>query len=68
MIGEKIPTVLCGSKVDCELRKVKHVDMNDKHIPYYDISSKSNYNFEEPFIYLIRSLIGDQEAYFSDNN
>lgn len=26
---------------------------------YYDISAKSNYNFEKPFLWLIRKLVGD---------
>ena len=26
---------------------------------YYDISAKSNYNFEKPFLYLARKLVGD---------
>lgn len=26
---------------------------------YYDISAKSNYNFEKPFLWLTRKLVGD---------
>ena len=26
---------------------------------YYDISAKSNYNFEKPFLWLARKLVGD---------
>lgn len=26
---------------------------------YYDISAKSNYNFEKPFLWLLRKLVGD---------
>ena len=28
-------------------------------IQYYDISAKSNYNFEKPFLWLARRLTGD---------
>ena len=28
-------------------------------IQYYDISAKSNYNFEKPFLWLARKLTGD---------
>ncbi|KAK3750624.1 hypothetical protein QZH41_003101 [Actinostola sp. cb2023] len=28
---------------------------------YYDISAKSNYNFEKPFLWLVRKLVGELE-------
>ncbi len=28
-------------------------------LQYYDISAKSNYNFEKPFLWLARKLVGD---------
>ena len=31
---------------------------------YYDISAKSNYNFEKPFLWLARQLIGDPNLEF----
>lgn len=31
---------------------------------YYDISAKSNYNFEKPFLWLARKLVGDQNLEF----
>ncbi|KAB0347239.1 hypothetical protein FD754_012096 [Muntiacus muntjak] len=43
-VCENIPIVLCGNK---------------KNLQYYDISAKSNYNFEKPFLWLARKLIGD---------
>lgn len=55
-----IPIVLCGNKVDCKDRKVLPKDINfhrKKDIQYYDVSSKSNYNFEKPFLYLLRKLV-----------
>ena len=30
-----------------------------KTLQYYDVSAKSNYNFEKPFLWLARKLIGD---------
>lgn len=54
-----IPIVLCGNKVDCIDRQVKPKDIQfhrQKNIQYYDISAKSNYNFEKPFLYLARCL------------
>lgn len=34
------------------------------HLQYYDISAKSNYNFEKPFLWLARKLIGDPNLEF----
>ena len=31
---------------------------------YYDVSAKSNYNFEMPFLWLARKLIGDTQLHF----
>jgi GTP-binding nuclear protein Ran len=33
-------------------------------LQYYDISAKSNYNFEKPFLWLARKLIGNQNLEF----
>ena len=34
------------------------------HQQYYDISAKSNYNFEKPFLWLARKLTGDSNLEF----
>ena len=31
---------------------------------YYDISAKSNYNFEKPFLWLARKLVGNANLEF----
>jgi len=59
--------VLVGNKVDCKDRKVKPKDIvfhRKKNLQYYDISAKSNYNFEKPFLYIIRKLTGNMECHF----
>jgi GTP-binding nuclear protein Ran len=33
-------------------------------VQYYDISAKSNYNFEKPFLWLARKLVGDANLEF----
>jgi GTP-binding nuclear protein Ran len=61
-VAGEIPTVLVGNKVDVKERTVKarQILFPRKHgIQYYDVSAKSNYQFEKPFIYLIRRLLGD---------
>ena len=61
-VCENIPIVLCGNKVDVKDRKVKpkHIVFHRKkpNIQYYDISAKSNYNFEKPFLWITRKLTG----------
>lgn len=34
------------------------------HFQYYDISAKSNYNFEKPFLWLARKLTGEPNLEF----
>jgi len=66
-VCENIPIVLCGNKVDCKDRKVKPKDIffhRKKNLQYYDISAKSNYNFEKPFLYVIRKLTNDPNCQF----
>lgn len=58
---------MCGNKVDCKDRKVKPKDIQfhrKKNLQYYDISAKSNYNFEKPFLYITRKLTGNPECTF----
>lgn len=60
-VCESIPIVLCGNKVDVKERKVKAKAITfhrKKNLQYYDISAKSNYNFEKPFLWLARKLVG----------
>jgi len=66
-VCENIPIVLCGNKVDVKERKVKAKSITfhrKKNLQYYDISAKSNYNFEKPFLWLLRKLCGEPELEF----
>ncbi|KAI6222487.1 GTP-binding nuclear protein Ran [Aphelenchoides fujianensis] len=66
-VCENIPMVLVGNKVDVKDRKVKAKSITfhrKKNLQYYDISAKSNYNFEKPFLYLARKLLGDPHLEF----
>ncbi|MCJ1476301.1 GTP-binding nuclear protein gsp1/Ran [Lambiella insularis] len=66
-VCENIPIVLCGNKVDVKERKVKAKSITfhrKKNLQYYDISAKSNYNFEKPFLWLARKLTGNQGLEF----
>ncbi|CAL6321557.1 unnamed protein product [Bathycoccus prasinos] len=54
-VCEDIPIVLCGNKVDVRNRQ------------YYELSAKSNYNFEKPFLYLARKLAGNPQLVFTES-
>ena len=60
-VCENIPVVLCGNKVDVKNRQVKPNMITfhrKKNLQYYEISAKSNYNYEKPFLYLAKKLVG----------
>ncbi len=68
-VCDNIPIVLVGNKVDVKERKVKAKTINfhrRKNLAYYDISAKSNYNFEKPFLWLARKLTGDNHLVFTE--
>jgi GTP-binding nuclear protein Ran len=59
-----------GNKVDIKDRKVKAKQITfhrKKNLQYYDISAKSNYNFEKPFLWLGRKLTGDPSLNFVES-
>ena len=61
-ICENIPIVLVGNKVDVKDRKVKARQITfhrKRNLQYYDISAKSNYQYEKPFLWIARRLAGD---------
>ena len=61
-VCEAIPIVLVGNKVDVKDRKVKAKQITfhrKKNLQYYDISAKSNYQFEKPFVWLLRRMTND---------
>lgn len=66
-VCDNIPIVLVGNKVDVKERVVKPKQIifhRKKNLQYYDISAKSNYNFEKPFLFISRKLTGDSTCKF----
>jgi len=66
-VCENIPIVLCGNKVDVKERKVKTAAVTfhrKKNLQYFEISAKSNYNFEKPFLWLARKVVGNNALEF----
>lgn len=59
-VAGDIPAVVCGNKTDLPDRVVspKKITFHRKNnAMYYDISAKSNYNYEKPFLHLARQLL-----------
>ena len=44
----------------CKYKRICYISL----FQYYDISAKSNYNFEKPFLWLARKLVGDPNLEF----
>lgn len=66
--GNTTPILLLGNKVDLKERKItpRMINIHQKlNMAYYDYSSKSNYNFEKPFLYGIREYLRDPTVRFS---
>ena len=62
-----IPIVLVGNKIDVQDRKVpaKRVTFHKKNnMRYFEVSAKSNYHYEYPFLVLARQLAKDPELRF----
>lgn len=62
-----VPIVLCGNKNDVEERKVEPAAVRFPRkirLQYYDISAKSNYNIEKPFLWLARKLLDKPDLDF----
>merc|ERR1712038_1868681 len=69
-VCENIPIVLTGNKVEIKDRKVKAKMITfhrKKNLQYYDVSAKSNYNFEKPFLWLAKKLSGDNSLTFVES-
>ena len=70
-VCENIPIVLVGNKCDIKDRKVKPRQITfhrKKNLQYYDVSAKSNYNFEKPFLWIARKLTGNNNLQFTADN
>lgn len=62
------PKVLCGNKCDRKgsqtpMAFVRHL-MTTQSVKYFEISAKSNYNFEKPFLLLLRELTKQPDLEF----
>lgn len=64
------PIVLFRNKVDLEERKVKKSQVTyhkkKSYMHYFDISCKSDFNLDVPFLWLARKLSGDSKLHFAE--
>eukprot|EP00792_Barthelona_sp_PAP020_P005634 TRINITY_DN2738_c0_g1_i3.p1 TRINITY_DN2738_c0_g1~~TRINITY_DN2738_c0_g1_i3.p1 ORF type:complete len:232 (+),score=64.19 TRINITY_DN2738_c0_g1_i3:39-698(+) len=68
---ESIPMVLVGNKFDITDRKVQMRQVTfhlRKMIQYFEVSAKTNYNFEKPFKYLLTKLTGKDDLEILDEH
>eukprot|EP00416_Gambierdiscus_australes_P033088 CAMPEP_0171093596 /NCGR_PEP_ID=MMETSP0766_2-20121228/39172_1 /TAXON_ID=439317 /ORGANISM="Gambierdiscus australes, Strain CAWD 149" /LENGTH=211 /DNA_ID=CAMNT_0011552065 /DNA_START=1 /DNA_END=636 /DNA_ORIENTATION=- len=66
-VCEEIPIVLVGNKVDVKDRQVKAKQIQfhrKRNLQYYDLSARSNYNFDKPFLWLARRLTNQSNLEF----
>lgn len=65
---ENVKIVLVGNKSDIKEQSVSNEEkrnaMTELDCPYYDISAKSNYNYEKPFLSLAQQLTGFKDLIF----
>lgn len=69
-ICENIPIVLVGNKVDQKDRIVKARQITfhrKRNLQYFDVSAKSNYQYEKPFLWILRTLIGDPNLHLLES-
>lgn len=71
-VNETAPITLVGNKVDlfhedenANIDRIRSV-ARECNVHYYPVSAKRSYNFEKPFLYLIRRLTGDDTIHFVD--
>lgn len=67
-----IPVVLCGNKADETKRRIKTQELatflyhhKELGLTYYDVSYKSNYNFEKPLLHLARIVKSNPDLCFT---
>lgn len=67
-LGDEIPTILCLNKCDSYIPKVDKPNPGMRLFRREGkglyVSAKSNYNYEKPFIYLLRKMTGKSDLEF----
>ena len=66
-VNSHTPMVICGNKCDMKNHVRAPESSTVMGINYYATSAQSNYNCEEPFLFLARQLTGDPTLHFTHN-
>lgn len=67
----RAPVLICGNKVDMKNRQVKPSRIlfpRQNNLAYFDISAKSNYQYECPFLYALRTFLRDPQVRFIEQS
>ncbi|GKT34559.1 GTP-binding nuclear protein GSP1/Ran [Aduncisulcus paluster] len=67
-ICEDIPMVVVGNKIDSKDRRVRAAQVripHQKNLPYYEISAKSNYHIDLPFLCIAQKLLRDSTLHWT---
>jgi GTP-binding nuclear protein Ran len=66
-ITPSVPIVLCFNKADVKEKKITPAHYNyfrNKYgLPMYEVSARSNYNFEKPFLHLAKVFLGQDTEF-----
>lgn len=65
-ICDNIPVCLIGNKVDSKDRKIKGREITfhrKKNLQFYNISAKSNFQIEKPFVWILKKLTNEPNLY-----
>jgi GTP-binding nuclear protein Ran len=62
LVAKRFPSAVSVSSLPSPFQQVTF--HRKKNLQYHEISAKSNYNYEKPFLYLARKLTGDEKLTF----
>ena len=62
-VCDTIPMVIVGNQCDAEREVIpKEVTIHrELELPYYEVSVKSNYNYQKPLMHILRALANDDQ-------
>ncbi len=67
-MNTETPFVICGMKSDIQNHEVSSQEFQQDfvrmEVPCYEVSSKSNYNFDKPFLAILQKMTGHKDLAF----
>ena len=69
MVDPSMNIIICGNKVDIPNLEVKFSEIKlPEDVTYYHLSTKSNYNFEKPWLSAIRTVLGQDTVFVEEGS